>query len=214
MQSHLSESPAEIARVRELFPEALDYTDVYDRAGLLGPRTLLAHGVHLGEREYQRLHDTFATVVHCPTANSFLGSGIFDRSMASRPERPVGIALGTDIGAGTGYSMLHTLAGAYQAALLQGVQLGAHDLFHSATRGNARLLGLDEEIGCLEPGCWADIVVLDPTATPVLRDRHAISESLEDTLYALALLGDDRAVRAVHVAGRLAWDRDRGRAWP
>lgn len=207
VQSHLCESRAEIARVGELFPEALDYTDVYDRAGLLGPRSLLAHGVHLTERECRRLHETGATVVHCPTANSFLGSGIFDRGMVGRPERPVGIAVGSDVGAGTGYSMLHTLAGAYQAALLRGNHLGAHELFHSATRGNAALLGLEEEIGCLAPGRWADIVVLDPTATPTLRDRHALSESLEDTLYALALLGDDRAVRAVYVAGRLALDR-------
>ena len=210
VQSHLGESRAEIARVRELFPDALDYTDVYDRAGLLGPRTLLAHGVHLGERECQRLHETGATVVHCPTANTFLGSGIFDRSLINRPERPVDIAVGSDVGAGTGYSMLHTLAGAYQAALLRNVHLGAHDLFHSATRGNAKLLGLEEEIGSLEPGRWADIVVLDPAATPVMRDRHALSENLEDTLYALALLGDDRAVRAVFVAGRLAWDQGRG----
>ena len=213
VQTHLGESRAEIARVRELFPRALDYTDVYDRAGLLGPRTVLAHGVHLSERECQRLHDTGSTVVHCPTANSFLGSGVFDRRLLDRPERPVGIAVGSDVGAGTGYSMLHTLAGAYQAALLRGVHLGAHDLFHSATRGNARLLGLDEEIGSLEPGRWADIVVLDPAATPVMRDRLALSGNLEDTLYALALLGDDRAVRAAFVAGRLAWDRDRG-AWP
>lgn len=210
VQSHLSESRAEIARVRELFPEALDYTDVYDRAGLLGPRTLLAHGVHLTERECGRLHETGATVVHCPTANSFLGSGIFDRGMVGRQERPVGIAVGSDVGAGTGYSMLHTLAGAYQAGLLRGRHLGAHELFHSATRGNAALLGLEEEIGCLTPGRWADVVVLDPTATPTLRDRHALSESLEDTLYALALLGDDRAVRAVYVAGRLALDRSAG----
>ena len=207
VQSHLCESRAEIARVRELFPEALDYTDVYDRAGLLGRRTLMAHGVHLTERECRRLHDAGATVVHCPTANSFLGSGVFDRGMVGRLERPVGIAVGSDVGAGTGYSMLHTLAGAYQAALLRGNHLGAHELFHSATRGNAELLGLEEEIGCLAPGSWADIVVLDPTATPTLRDRHALSESLEDTLYALALLGDDRAVRAVYVAGRRALDR-------
>ena len=210
VQSHLCESHEEIARVGELFPEAFDYTDVYDRAGLLGRHTLLAHGVHLTERECRRLHDTGATVVHCPTANSFLGSGIFDRAMVGRPERPVGIAVGSDVGAGTGYSMLHTLAGAYQAALLRGKHLGAHELFYSATRGNATLLGVEEEIGCLAPGRWADIVVLDPTATPTLRDRHALSESLEDTLYGLAMLGDDRAVRAVYVAGRLALDRSPG----
>ena len=214
VQSHLSESRAEIARVGELFPEALDYTDVYDRAGLLGRRALMAHGVHLTERECRRLHETGTTVVHCPTANSFLGSGVFDRGLVGRPKRPVGIATGSDVGAGTGYSMLHTLAGAYQAALLRGNHLGAHELFRSATRGNAELLGLDDEIGSLAPGRWADIVVLDPTATPTLRDRHGLSESLEDVLYALALLGDDRAARAVYVAGRLARDRDRGASPP
>ena len=101
--------------------------------------------------------------------------------------------------------MLHTLGEAYKVAMLRGRTPTAHDLFHLATRGNAMHLGLDEEIGTLEPGRWADLVVLDPTATPVLEARHALSESLEDTLFALAILGDDRAVRATYVAGRLAW---------
>ena len=204
VHSHLSESEGECAFVRRLFPWAKDYTDVYDRFGLLGPRSLFAHGIHLSERECTRLSEAGATVVHCPTSNTFLGSGLFDAGHVGRPDRPVRIGIATDVGGGTSYSMLHTLGEAYKVAMLRGRKPTAHDLFHLATRGNAAHLGLDEEIGTLEPGRWADLLVLNPTATPVLEARHALSENLEDTLFALAILGDDRAVRATYVAGRLA----------
>ena len=205
VHSHLSESEGEIELVGRLFPWARDYTDVYDRFGLLGPRSLYAHGIHLSERECARLSETGATVVHCPTSNTFLGSGLFDAARVGRSDRPVRIGIATDVGGGTSYSMLHTLGEAYKVAMLRGRTPSAHELFHLATRGNAVNLGLDEEIGTLEPGRWADIVVLDPTATPVLQARHALSESIEDTLFALAILGDDRAVRATYIAGRHVW---------
>ena len=112
------------------------------------------------------------------------------------------IGIATDVGGGTSYSMLHTLGEAYKVAMLRGRTPTAHALFHLATRGNAAHLGLDEEIGTLEPGRWADVVVLDPTTTPVLEARHALSRNLEDTLFALMILGDDRAVRATYIAGR------------
>ena len=210
VHSHLSESAEEIALVHRLFPAAKDYTDVYDRFGLLGPRSVFAHGIHLTERECARLHETRSVVVHCPTANTFLGSGLFDTGHIGRPERPVGFGIGSDVGGGTSYSMLRTLGEAYKVAMLSGRMPTAHDLFHLATRGNAARLGLDDEIGTIEAGRWADLVVLDPTATPILEDRHALSEGLEDTLFALAVLGDDRAVRATYVAGRLAWDAAAG----
>ena len=206
VHSHLSETEDELAFVRRLFPRATDYTDVYDRFGLLGPRSVFAHGVHLSERECIRLHETGSVIVHCPTANTFLGSGLLDGGRLARAERPVRTGIGTDIGGGTSYSMLATLGEAYKVAMLTGNMPGVHDLFHLSTRGNAMQLGLDDEIGTLDPGCWADLVVLDPAATPVLADRHALSEGLEDILFALATLGDDRAVRATYVAGRLAWD--------
>ena len=206
VHSHLSESKGEIALVGRLFPWAKDYTDVYDRFGLLGRRSVFAHGVHLSERECARLHETGSTVVHCPTSNTFLGSGLFDTGRVGCPERPVRIGIATDVGGGTSYSMLHTLGEAYKVAMLRGRKPTACGLFHLATRGNAVNLGLDDEIGTLEPGRWADLVVLDPAATPVLRARHALSENLEDTLLALAILGDDRAVRATYVAGRCAWE--------
>ncbi|MDE0456403.1 MAG: guanine deaminase [Chromatiales bacterium] len=205
VHSHLSESEGEIELVRRQFPWAKDYTDVYDRFDLLGPRSLYAHGIHLSERECARLSETGATVVHCPTSNTFLGSGLFDAAHVGRADRPVRIGIGTDVGGGTSYSMLHTLGEAYKVAMLGGRTPGAHELFHLATRGNAVNLGLDDEIGSLEPGRWADVVVLDPAATPVLEARHTLSESLEDMLFALAVLGDDRAVRATYVAGRCVW---------
>ena len=205
VHSHLAESAGEIELVRRLFPWAADYTDVYDRFGLLGPRSVFAHGVHLSERECVRLHETGALVVHCPTANTFLGSGLFDGGRLGRAERPVRVGIATDVGGGTSYSMLATLGEAYKVAMLTGRKPTAHELFHLATRGNALHLGLDDEIGAIEPGRWADLVVLDPTATPVLEARNALSESLEDTLFALAILGDDRAVRATYVAGRPVW---------
>ena len=205
VHSHLSESEGEIELVRKLFPEAADYTDVYDRFGLLGPRSLFAHGIHLSERECARLSETGTTIVHCPTSNTFLGSGLFDALHVGRADRPVGIGIATDVGGGTSYSMLQTLGEAYKVAMLRGRTPTAHELFHLATRGNAVNLGLDDEVGSLEAGRWADLVVLDPAATPVLDARHALSERVEDVLFALAILGDDRAVRATYVAGRRVW---------
>jgi guanine deaminase len=117
------------------------------------------------------------------------------------PERPVTVGLATDVGGGTGYSMLSVMAEAHKVAMLQGHKLAALELFRMSTRGNAELLGLDREIGSLDPGCFADIIVLDPQATPVLASRHELSQSLEDMLFALMILGDDRCVRAAYVAG-------------
>ncbi|MCY4378134.1 MAG: guanine deaminase [Spirochaetaceae bacterium] len=205
VHTHLSESQAEIALVARDFPWAQDYTDVYDRFGLVGARSLFAHGIHLSERERACLSAAGATVVHCPTSNTFLGSGLFDLRRLRSGTHPVGVGLATDVGGGTSYSMLATMGEAYKVAMLRGYRPTAHELFHLATRGNAVRLGMDDQVGCLEPGRWADLVVLDPAATPVLADRNELSANLEETLFALAILGDDRAVRATYVAGRPAW---------
>ena len=201
VHAHLAESEPEIAVVARDFPWAQDYTDVYDRFGLVGPRSLFAHGVHLPARAVARLSEAGATVVHCPTSNTFLGSGLFDLHRLRDGDQPVGVGIATDVGGGTSYSMLQTMGEAYKVAMLRGRRPTAHDLFHLATRGNARQLGLDDRIGSLEPGLWADLVVLDPAATPVLAARRELSSNVEDTLFALAILGDDRAVRATYVAG-------------
>ena len=201
MQTHLSESRAEIALVRELFPSARDYTDVYDQAGLLSDRSLFAHGIHLSERECARLSESGAAVIHCPTSNTFLGSGLMSMPHLGKAARPVAIGIATDVGGGTSYSMLATLGEAYKVQMLGGYKPTAVELFRLATRGNAERLKLAHEIGALEAGKFADLVVLDPCATPVLKSRHELSQSLEDVLFSLAILGDDRAVRATYIAG-------------
>lgn len=207
LQTHLSESPGELAVVQELFPNEPDYTAVYDRFGLVTDRSLFAHGIHLSERECRRLHETGASVIHCPTSNNFLGSGLMRFAQLQDSARPVAYGIATDVGGGTSYSMLQTLGEAYKVQMLSGYRPTPIELFHLATRGNAERLKLDHEIGALEMGKWADLVVLDPRATPVLADRADLSETLEDTLFALALLGDDRAVRATYVAGNKVHER-------
>ncbi len=202
MQTHISESAREIAFVKELFPKAKDYTDVYDRFGLLGERSLFAHGIHLSERECQRLSETGSTVVHCATSNTFLGSGLMSMPHLRKDGRPVHIGLGTDVGGGTSYSMLATLGETYKVQMLNGYKPTAAELFHMTTIGNAQRLHIEEETGSLTAGKFADIAVLDPEATPVLKSRHELSQSLEDILFSLIILGDDRAVAATYVAGK------------
>lgn len=201
-QTHLSESAAEMARIRVLFPNDRDYTAVYERFGLVGPQARFAHAIHLSDDECRRLSDAGAAVVHCPTSNTFLGSGLFDIDHLEKPERPVAVGLATDIGGGTHYSMLQTMSEAHKVAMLNGRRIAPERLFYLATLGNARLLRLDDEIGALEPGKVADIVALDPRATEVLAARDDLSETLTDRLFALAVLGDDRAISAVWLAGR------------
>lgn len=207
MQTHLSESPGEIAFIKQLFPAAKDYTDVYDKFALLGPRHLFAHGIHLSERECARLSESGSTVVHCATSNAFLGSGIMRMAHMRKAERPVHIGLATDVGAGTSYSMLATLGETYKLQMLGGYKPTAIELFQMATRGNAARLHIGHEAGSIEVGKFADLMVLDPRATPVLTSRQEISESLEDILFSLMILGDDRAVRATYVAGQMVHAR-------
>ncbi len=208
MQTHLSENLDEIASVRRLFPTARDYTDVYDRFGLLGPTSLFGHCIHLSEEEMRRLSESGSVAVFCPTSNLFIGSGLFDRVALSRADRPVRQALATDVGGGTSYSMLRTAGEAYKVLQMRGQNLSALAAFDLMTRGNAAALGLEDEIGTLEPGRWADLVVLDARATPAMRHRmNAIDGDLEEELFVLMILGDDRAVAHTYLRGEKAYDR-------
>ncbi len=202
LQTHLSENHREIEAVRRLFPWAESYTAVYDRYGLLGPRALLGHCIHLDEGERRLLSESGSVAVFCPTSNLFIGSGLFDLARAHDPAAPLRVALATDVGGGTSYSMLQTLAEGYKVLQLQGQNLPALLGFYWLTLGNARALGLDDRIGALAPGREADIVVLDARATPAMAHRAERLASLEEELFLLMILGDDRAVRATYVAGR------------
>ncbi len=201
VQTHLSENHAEIATARSLYPECRSYTDIYRRHGLLGPRSLYGHCIHLDQDEVALMAESGSVAVFCPTSNLFLGSGLFD--LARLRVGSVRTALATDVGGGTSYSMLRTAAEAYKVLQLRGQSWPALAAFHTITRGNAEALGLVDRIGTLEPGTEADIVVLDPDATPAMAHRRAaVRGGLAEELFALMTLGDDRAIAATYVAGK------------
>jgi guanine deaminase len=201
MQTHLSENHAEIAFTCELYPQAKDYTDVYARYGLLGPKALLGHCIHLSEREADALSESGSVAVFCPTSNLFLGSGLFDYQRYRSRRKPLRIASATDVGGGTNYSMLRTMDEGYKIIALQGEKLNPFQSFWQLTLGNAEALSVADKVGTLESGTDADIVVLDSSATPAMKLRMETVETLAEELFLLQTLGDDRAVREVYVAG-------------
>ncbi|WP_298289960.1 guanine deaminase [Novosphingobium sp.] len=211
LHTHLAENTREIAEVAARFPDAADYLDAYDRFGLVTDRSVFAHGVHLPDRSCKRLAQSGAGVAVCPSSNLFLGSGMFDFAQAER--LGVRLGLGSDIGAGTSLSLLHNAGIAYQAGLFKGYRLDPFHALWLATGGSARLLHVDADVGLLAEGQEADFVVLDDKATPLLARRTA-GATLAERLFALQVLGDDRAVRQTYVLGRCAWDRDGVRPLP
>ena len=204
MQTHLSENRDEIELTLSLYPEARDYLDVYERYGLLGPKSLFGHAIHLSDRETAAMAESGSVAVFCPTSNLFLGSGLYDK--VGLREKGVRRAIATDVGGGTNYSMLRTLDEGYKVLALRGQKLDPLRSFWWITRGNAAALGLEHEIGTLEPGAEADVVVLDSAATPAMALRMETVRTLVEELFVLQVLGDDRSVAAVYVAGE-RWGR-------
>lgn len=202
IQTHLSENYTEIEIVAKKFPSAKDYTDVYDQYGLLGPNSVFAHGIHLSERELTRLSECGSSIVHCPTSNNFLGSGHLKLHDYSNRNSAVNIGIGCDIGGGTSFSMLQTMRDAYVVSQHVGSRISAFEAFYMGTLGNAKILNLDHEVGNLDDGKYADLVVLNPKATPIMAERHTLSNSIHDILFALMIMGDDRAIEQTYVKGK------------
>lgn len=203
MQTHLAENLDEIQAVHSLFPNHASYLDVYAKAGLDGPRAIFGHAIHMTEHDFSHCHHTGCTLAHCPTSNLFLGSGSFRLFDALKPTRPVHVALGTDIGAGTSLSLLATMGEAYKVSLMAGdARLSAIQALWLATAGAARALHLHEQIGRIAPGMEADLCVMDPAATPLMAQRSARCTTLSERLFTLMVLGDDRAIRATWANGR------------
>jgi guanine deaminase len=199
MQTHLSENRDEIEFTLSLYPEARDYLDVYERYGLLGPKSLFGHAIHLSDRETAAMAESGSVAVFCPTSNLFLGSGLYDK--VGLREKGVRRAIATDVGGGTSYSMLRTLDEGYKVLALRGQKLDPLKAFWWITRGNAEALGLEGRIGTLAVGSEADVVVLDSAATPAMALRRETVTTLAEELFLLETLGDDRAVAATYVAG-------------
>lgn len=205
VHTHVAENEEEVAWVGRLFAERRSYLDVYDHYGLLRRRSVLAHGIWLNETDLARLAQTGAALVHCPTCNLFMGSGLFDLQRASAAG--VRVALGTDVGGGTTFGMLRVLDEAYKVAQLRGHSLSPLRAFYLATLGAARALDLDDRIGNFRPRKEADFVVLDLAATPLLARRMTTARSLAERLFLLMTLGDDRIVHRSYVLGRLVHER-------
>lgn len=205
VHTHLSENKDEIAWVKDLFPAQKGYLDVYHHYGLTGKRSVFAHCVHLEEDEWQCMHQTDSAIAFCPTSNLFLGSGLFP--LKKTWEKQVKVGLGTDIGAGTSFSLLQTVNEAYKVQQLQGDKLSAYESFYHATLGAAKALDLDDKLGNFNVGKEADFVVLDLKATLLQRLRQSKSKSLEDALFALFTTGDDRNVEATYIYGQKVYQK-------
>ncbi|MDF1668739.1 MAG: guanine deaminase [Roseovarius sp.] len=199
MQTHLSEQTDEVRWVKELFPQARDYLDTYEAHGLLGARGLYGHAIHLEPRERDRLAEVGGALIHCPTSNTFIGSGLFD--MAARMAEGQRVGLATDTGGGSSFSMLRTMAAAYEIGQLSGTALHPAQLLWLATAGSADALHMGDKIGNIAPGMEADLVVLDLASTPAIAQRAARAEDIWEAVFPTIMMGDDRAVKAVWVAG-------------
>lgn len=206
VHTHLSENKDEIAWVKSLFPDQKGYLDVYHHYGLTGNRSVFAHCVHLEEDEWQCMHDTDSAIAFCPTSNLFLGSGLFP--LKKTWDKQVKVGLGTDIGGGTSFSLLQTVNEAYKIQQLQGDKLSAYEALYHATLGGAKALNLDDQLGNFNEGKEADFVVLNLTATSLQALRMSRSTTLEDTLFALFTLGDDRNVEATYIYGQRAYSKN------
>jgi len=199
MQTHLSEQVDEIAWVRDLHPQARDYLDTYEQADLLGPRGVYGHAIHLEAREVDRLAEVGAALVHCPTSNAFIGSGLF--RMAALKARGLSVGLATDTGGGSSFSMLRTMAAAYEIGQMAGTPLHPAQLLWLATAGSARALHMADRIGTLAVGSEADIVALNLASTPAIAQAAARAGDIWQAVFPTIMMGDDRAIAGVWVAG-------------
>ncbi len=196
IQSHVAENLDEIRWARELFPRSHSYLGVYDDFGLMRERAVYAHCIHFDDDDRALMRDTGAVAAVSPTSNLFLGSGFFDYASADRVGFRYGLA--SDVGGGTSFSPFHTMMAAYyvgrEGQTKPGLSLSPQQLWWQHTAGAARALGLGGVVGNLQPGCEADFLVLNPEATPLLARKTRQAQSLDELLFALIVLGDDRVV--------------------
>lgn len=212
LHTHLSENVKEVELVAELFPNSKGYLDVYARAGLVGDKSVFAHGVQLTDAEFKRLSEANSAIAFCPTSNLFLGSGLFNLQLAKSVEQPVKVGLGTDVGGGTSFSILQTASEAYKVTQLRGQKLSSFKALFLATLGGARALSLEDKIGNFDVGKEADFIVLDMRATPLMafRNQTQTAESIDELaekVFVMMILSDDRAIHATYIAGELAYEQ-------
>jgi guanine deaminase len=206
LQTHINENKGEIAAVLRHFGICADYLEVYERFGLVTARTMLAHNIHVSDSELARIAEAGCAVCHCPASNMYLGSGLFPLTRHLRHGVRVGV--GTDIGAGTSFSIWRNLSDAYKIQQLQGETVDAAGLLYLGTLGGAAALRLEQETGNFAPGKSADFFVLDPGEAGYLAERLRRCESLAQQLFCLLHLATEQEVAATFVQGRRVWDAD------
>ena len=204
VQSHVAENLGEIAWARELFPESASYLATYADFGLMRKRAVYAHCIHFDDSDRALMRESGAVAAISPTSNLFLGSGFFDYAGADRIG--FGYGLASDVGGGTSFSPFHTMLAAYyvgrEGQTKTGLSLSPQHLWWQHTAGAAQALDLAGVVGNLQPGCEADFVVLNPQATPLLARKTAQANSLDELLFAMIVLGDDRLVERTQIACR------------
>ena len=199
MQTHLSEQLEEINWVKSLYPNNKDYLDVYEQFNLLGERGLYGHCIHLTENELVRIREAGGRLIHCPTSNLFIGSGLL--KLWERKSEGQQIGLATDTGGGSSFSMFRVMASAYEVGQLGGHSLHPSQLFWLATVGNAQSLHLENSIGNLKISMEADIIAIDLNSDEVISQRVETSENIWDKLFPTIMMGNSKAIRDVWVNG-------------
>jgi guanine deaminase len=206
LQTHLAENTQEIAEVKKIFPHCQDYTQVYQHYGLVTARSLFAHAIHLHDSELCTLAHAGSAIAFCPLSNNFMGSGLFN--YVRTRDAGVTVGLGTDVGAGDNFSLLTTINEAYKVTQLHQHKLSPLEAFYLATLGGAKALHMDNVVGNFAPGKEADFIVLDYHATELLAYRQRQATTLEDKLFLLEMLGDDRVIQATYIAGVRQYQRN------
>ena len=209
VHTHVAENKTEVKWVAELFPKSRSYLDVYDHYGLVTNHSIFAHGIYLDDQDFSVLSKKGGAIAFCPTSNLFLGSGLFNLGRAN--DFGVNVGLGTDVAAGTSLSILQTMNEAYKVTQMRKAfvddpssvkPLSPMESLYLATLGGAKTLSLDDKIGSFEPGKEADFIVLNSEVKPLLNARTKKAKSLEDRVFALEIMGDDRVVESVYIMGK------------
>jgi guanine deaminase len=214
LHTHLSENQQELEFTAELYPDSLDYLEVYEQFNLVTSKSIFAHGIYLSDSEFNRLSQAQSTIAFCPTSNLFIGSGLFKLNQAKSLHYPIPVGLGTDVGGGSSFSLLRTAHEAYKVTHLQGSVFSGFQGLFLATLGGARALSLEDKLGNFEVGKEADFIVVNPQSTPLMKLRTENSypaetlEDIADLMFAIMMLGDDRTVQATYILGNLAYQQN------
>ena len=205
LQTHLNENDEEIAWVNDLFPDSNSYFGVYEDHGITGNRSVFGHCIHNTEEEYQRMAKTGSKVSLCPTSNLFLGSGLFE--LEKLESYGIDVSLASDVGGGDSFSMFKVMNEAYKICRLNDFNLDPIKAFYLTTLGAAKVLDMNDSIGNFEVNKEADFIVIDLNATEIISQKNKIAMGVNDILFNLMTLGDDRLIDEVFILGQRAYKK-------